>query len=112
MTPSAVTFGLQQAFMPDGLFIAHQIRIPEVQFYCDGELSPDDHCFHEFNSVELTGDAPNDHFERSISEFLAEAAKQAGVGWRAFDPYARLHSRGIDLNGLSRHYYQNHRSLR
>jgi hypothetical protein len=94
MTPSAVTFGLQRAFMQDGLFIAHQIRVPEIQLYCNGDLTPDDHCFHEFDSVELTVDAPNDRFGRSISGFLTEVALAAHVGWRAFDPYGRLHTLG------------------
>ena len=91
MTPSAVAFGLQRAFMQDGLFIAHQIRLPEVQLYCNGDLTPDDHCFHEFDSVELTVDVPDDRIGRPISEFLAEVSREAQVGWRAFDPYDRLH---------------------
>jgi hypothetical protein len=91
MTPSAVTFALQRTFMQDGLFIAHQIRLPEVQFYRNGDLTTDDHCFHEFDSVELTVDRPNDRAGRSISEFLNEVGREAQTGWRAFDPYDRLH---------------------
>lgn len=91
LNPSAVTFELQRAFLPDGLFIAHQIRLPEVLLYGCGDLTIDDHCFHEFDSVELTGDVPNDYFGRSISEFLNEAMREALTGWRAFDPYDRLH---------------------
>lgn len=95
MTPSAVTFALQRAFMQDGLFVAHQIHLPEVQLYCTGDLTPDDHCFHEFDSVELTVNPPNDRVGRSISEFLNEVAREAQVGWRAFDPYERLHQLGV-----------------
>src|SRR5712671_5962091 len=80
LTPSVATLKLQQA-MTDGLFIAHQIRLPEVLSYLNGDLTPDDHCFHEFDSVELTGDAPNDHLGRSISGFLTEVAREAQAGW-------------------------------
>jgi hypothetical protein len=92
LSPSAVTLELRRAFMQDGLFIAHQIRIPEVLPYCYGDLTPDDHCFHELDSVELTVDVPNDCLGRSINEFLTEVMREALAGWRAFDPHDRLHS--------------------
>jgi hypothetical protein len=90
ITPGAATIELQRAFMTDGLFIAHQIRVPEVLLYSNGDLTPDDHCFHEFDSIELTLDAPTDHFGRSMGEFLTEVAREARAGWRAFDPYDRF----------------------
>lgn len=97
LSSSAVESELRRAFMQDGLFIAHQIRLPEVLLYCDEDLILDDHCFHEFDSVDLTLDAPNDHFGRSISEFLNEVSREALAGWRAFDPYDRLHSKKRSL---------------
>lgn len=87
----AATLELQRAFMTDGLFIADQIRIPEVLLYSHGDLSPDDHCFHEFDSVRDTLDMPTDQFERSIGEFLAEVIREALAGWRVFEPYDRVH---------------------
>jgi hypothetical protein len=90
LTPSAITSDLKRAFLPDGLFIAHQICVPEVLPY--GNLTLDDHCFHEFDSVELTTDPPNDRLERSIGEFLIDVTREAMAGWRAFDPSDRSHS--------------------
>ena len=80
---------LRRSFMQDGLFIAHQIRLPEAQFYRNEEVTLDDHCFHEFDSVDLTGNAPNDTFGRSINEFLTEVTREARAGWRAFEPQER-----------------------
>lgn len=78
---------LRERFMVDGLFIAHQIRIPDSFFYTRGEANSDDHCYHEFDKIELTADAPNDQHQRSMSQFLAEVRKQATSGWVAFDPH-------------------------
>jgi hypothetical protein len=74
----------------DGIFIAHQVRVPEVFLAAEDKLTPDDHCFHEFDSVENTSDIPNDPSGRSIREFMAEVAGEAENGWRAFDPQDRL----------------------
>ncbi len=92
LTPGGMTSTLLRAFMQDGLFIAHQVRVPELLPYLDGNLTSDDHCFHEFDSLEFTIDAPNDRFGRTISEFLTEVARESRAGWQAFDPYDRLNS--------------------
>jgi hypothetical protein len=81
---------LQSAFSEDGLFIAHQVRVPEIFLASDDRLTSDDHCFHEFSAVEKTSDAPNDPYHRSISNFLAEVSKEAARGWQAFSPQDRL----------------------
>ena len=86
----AVTKALEDAFLPDGLFIAHQIRIPEAFLFDQGDASSDDHCFHELDSVESTVEAPTDGHSRSISRFLAEVNKEAKRGWLTFDPHDRL----------------------
>jgi hypothetical protein len=86
----SATKGLRAAFLPDGLFIAHQVRVPEVFLAAEDQLTPDDHCFHEFESAEATSDAPNDRCGRTIREFIAEVAKEATRGWRAFNPQDRL----------------------
>ena len=85
-----VTRALRDAFLEDGLFIAHQVRIPEVFLALEDRLTSDDHCFHEFSVVESTSAPPNDPYGRSIREFLAEAAAQAKRGWRPFNPQDRL----------------------
>ena len=89
-----VMTALSEAFLEDGIFIAHQVRIPEVFLASEDQLTPDDHCFHEFDSVEATSDAPNDPCGRSIREFMTEVAREARHGWRAFDPQDRLLRRG------------------
>ena len=86
----AVTKRLWDAFLPDGLFIAHQIRVAEVFLAAEDQLNSDDHCFHEFAAVEVTSDAPNDAYGRSIREFVAEVAKEATRNWRPFNPQDRL----------------------
>ena len=90
MPIEVVTKRLRDAFSPDGLFIAHQVRVPEVFLAAEDQLTSDDHCFHEFAAVEATFDASNDSYRRSISEFLAEVATEARTNWPAFNPQDRL----------------------
>jgi len=90
LPPEIVTKGLREAFLEDGIFIAHQVRIPEVFLAAEDQLTFDDHCFHEFASVENTSDAPNDSCGRSVREFMEEVAIEAKRGWRAFNPQDRL----------------------
>jgi hypothetical protein len=85
-----ITEELRDKFLPDGLFISHQIRIPEVFLAADDGLTSDDHCYHEFDSVEFTSDLPGDNLGRSIREFMTEVSREATAGWRAFDPQDRL----------------------
>ena len=73
----SLTRTLQAAF-DDSLFIAHQVRLPEVFAFPDGIVDSDDHCYHEFCNVEITDDIPNDLFGRSIREFLAEVQSSCG----------------------------------
>ncbi|HKW63424.1 MAG TPA: hypothetical protein VJN89_12825 [Candidatus Acidoferrum sp.] len=82
---------LRRAFLQDGLFIAHQIRLPDSFLYAQGEADSDDHCYHEFDRVELTRHAPDDHLARSIGQFLVEVQEQAASGWTAFDPHESIH---------------------
>ena len=78
---------LRQAFLPDRLFIAGQIRLPNVFLYMDGPFSFNDHCYHEFDLTSPTSETPNDMHRRSITEFVAEARREASRGWQVFDPY-------------------------
>jgi hypothetical protein len=81
-----VNRSLRNAFLPDALFIARQIRVPEVFLTADYPLTPDDHCFHEFYSVEATADPPTDEHERSLERFVDEVTREARRGWKAFAP--------------------------
>ncbi len=87
--PSVAT-SLAGAFREENSFVAHQIRVPEVFFYTRGNATSDDHCYHEFYTVEETLEPPNDQYSRTISEFLAEAQSQAKRGWIPFDPHEGL----------------------
>jgi hypothetical protein len=91
ITSGAIGTELERAFMADGLFIAHQIRVPETLIYSDGVPTVDDHCFHEFDSVCLTAVRPTDKLHRTIGEFLKEVTRESHAGWRVFDPCDRLH---------------------
>ena len=86
----AVTKTLTDAFLPDGLFIAHQVRLPEAFLFNEGDATSDDHCFHEFAIAEITLEVPNDSHSRTISQFIAEVEREAKCGWKAFDPHDTL----------------------
>ena len=77
---------LRRDFLPDQLFVARQIRVPEVFLFEDYPTTVDDHCFHECFSVEPTSDATNDTFDRSILGFVVEVHTEALLGWVPFDP--------------------------
>ena len=77
---------LRQLFLPDGLFIARQIRLPEVFLYERGKFTEDDHCFHEFNALNPSSDTANDLNRRSIRDFLMEVAREASRGWQTLSP--------------------------
>jgi hypothetical protein len=77
-------------------------RLPDVFLYEGGELSFDDHCYHEFLGVMSTADAPYDARQRSIKQFLAEVISEAALGWQAFDPYDSKGSFGAYLTSTHR----------
>jgi len=78
---------IHEELMPDGLFIAEQVRIPEVFLYSSGDFSQDDHCFHEFAGVRVTNGTTSDPQARSIGEFITEINDREFIGWETFDPY-------------------------
>jgi hypothetical protein len=93
LSSDLINKNLKGCFLEDGQFIAHQIRIPEIFLALDDALTFDDHCYHEFDSAEITADIPTDVHNRSIKDFLSEVAKESRRGWRAFDPSQALFSR-------------------
>jgi hypothetical protein len=46
ITCHAIEKALMEAFLEDGLFIANQVRLPEMFLFANGELTFDDHCYH------------------------------------------------------------------
>ena len=97
LSSDSVENDLQRAFLQDGLFIASQIRVPDVFLYAGEAFSFDDHCYHEFDSARPTLKAADDVHRRTITEFLAEVTKQDDLGWKAFDPYDSEGSLGSHL---------------
>ncbi len=89
MTVKEASARLPKAFDSGSLFIASQIDIPEVFLFPEWDLSLDDHCFHEFFSVELSDESPSDKRGRSIKTFIEEVESESNRGWLAFDPFDR-----------------------
>jgi hypothetical protein len=76
---------LVDTFLPDKLFIAHQIAIPEKFLFVSGKFTKFDHCYHEFDSVEICKEKPTDNLNRSISDFLKDIELTSQQGWEEFD---------------------------
>ncbi len=82
---------MEAALLAEGTFVAHQVRIPDLFLYLNGELTSDDHCYHEFHDLTDTDAEPTDRFGRSIDEFMKEVERESSRGWKAFEPAIRLH---------------------
>jgi hypothetical protein len=76
---------LVEAFLPDKLFIASQVSIPEKFLFLDGKFTKYDHCYHEFDCVEFCSELSTDSLGRSITDFLQETELIAKQGWEAFN---------------------------
>jgi len=81
---------LIDAFLPDMLFVSHQISIPEKFLFANGKITKFDHCYHEFDSVEICTENPTDNLNRSITDFLKTVELTSQNGWKAFDILARF----------------------
>jgi hypothetical protein len=90
LSVSEIDKRLRRAFNSDSQFVADQIEIPEIFLYRDGSLTSDDHCFHEYDRVELTDDAVTDVQGRTMSGFLAQVEIASQRGWEAFNPCDRI----------------------
>ncbi len=75
---------LSAALDSNELFVAHQIRLPEL-FFADGRLYADDHCFHELARISATEAPADDALGRTIVDFVAETELASRAGWAAFD---------------------------
>ena len=87
---SAASRAIRNVLWPEDLFVANQIRVPEVFLFAKGDISSDDHCFHEYYGVEKSAQTPSDKYGRTASEFVAEIITEAKNGWRVFDPLERM----------------------
>ena len=81
---------LVAAFEQEIFFIAHQVGIAEMFPYLDGNISDEDHCYHEYESVEETDEVATDSKIRSIDKFVVQVENAATHGWRAFNPEYRV----------------------
>jgi len=72
-------------FLPNQLFIAHQIYIPEKFLFLDGKFTKFDHCYHEFDCVEICKETSTDNLNRSITDFLKAIELTLQNGWKEFD---------------------------
>lgn len=87
-----------RALEGEEFFIADQIRVPEV-FPNTWPIYAADHCWHAFSDFELTAEAPNDRFSRTIEEFVREVERADSDGWRDFDPPERPRRRLTKKSG-------------
>ena len=76
---------LTASFLPDKLFIANQISIPEKFLFLESDATNFDHCYHEFDYVEVSEDTPTDVLNRSVTVFLKQVQLVSKQGWEAFD---------------------------
>jgi len=85
LTLDEIETKLVMAFLSDKQFVANQISIPEKFLFENGEFTKYDHCFHEFDCVEICQENPTDDLERSIADFLKAVETASKYGWKAFD---------------------------
>jgi hypothetical protein len=76
---------LVDVFLPDKLFVASRVWIPEKFLFLDGNFTTYDHCYHEFDCVEVCEESSTDSLGRTISDFSHDVELIAKQGWEAFD---------------------------
>jgi hypothetical protein len=74
-----------RAFLTDKQFIASQILIPEKFLFFNRQFTKDDHCYHEFDCVEICEEEATDLLRRSITDFLLDIKTASKQGWKAFN---------------------------
>ncbi len=85
LSTTEITEKLLHAFLPDKQFIASQVSIPEKFLFVDGNYTDSDHCYHEFDCIEVCKEDPTDKSGRSITNFLLDVKAASKQGWKAFD---------------------------
>ena len=81
---------LRLGFDQEILFVAHQINVPEVFLYAEQNLNDDDHCFHEYDSVEVIELCDSETDKRSIKQFLEQVDFASTSGWEVFNPMNKI----------------------
>ncbi len=76
---------LLRAFLPDKQFIASQVSVAETFSFANGNFTAYDHCFHEFDCVEVCQESSTDVLDRSITNFLRDVELASQQGWKVFD---------------------------
>lgn len=82
---SKIETKLLDAFLEDEQFIASQISIPEKFLFINGKFTKYDHCYHEFDCIEICEENSTDSLTRSITDFLRDVETASEQGWKAFD---------------------------
>ncbi|MCB9113308.1 MAG: hypothetical protein H6634_18845 [Anaerolineales bacterium] len=90
LTSEEIQEKLLSAFLPDKLFIAHQIFVPEQFLFLAGEFTQFDHCYHEFHAIEIVEEESTDSLNRSIKDFLKDVEQISRQGWKEFDILERV----------------------
>ena len=85
LSTTNITKKLLHAFLSDKQFIASQVSIPEKFLFTDGNHTNSDHCYHEFDCIEVCEEEPTDKLNRSIADFLQDVETTSKQGWKAFD---------------------------
>lgn len=85
LTVDEIETRLTGAFLLDNLFIASQVSVPEKFLFVSGKFTKFDHCYHEFDNVEICQEDPTDDLNRSITDFLKDVELTAQQGWKEFD---------------------------
>lgn len=80
-----ITEILLRALLPDKQFIASQVSVPENFLFKDGNFTKFDHCYHEFDCIEVCKDEPTDILGRSITSFLQDIETASKQGWKVFE---------------------------
>ncbi len=85
LTISEVEERLLASFLPDKQFIASQIYMPEKFLFANAKFIRHDHCYHEFDCVDVCQEDATDDLECSCRDFLRDVEFIAEYGWKAFD---------------------------
>lgn len=85
LTPVEIETKLVNLFLSDKLFIASQIFVPEKFLFLNEKITKDDHCYHEFDSIEVCEEDVTDALGRSLTDFLRDVEEISAQGWKAFD---------------------------
>lgn len=90
LTVERIEESLRNVFDQGELFIAHQLGLPELFPYITEPICEDDHCYHEYESVELMNRSSTCFGVRTIDELLDKVRNVGQKGWDVFTPADRI----------------------